>query len=843
MFDYVVMSNDNMAFALPDTATFVDNVTFVQYLDENTALEEVRNGNLDLYYYTIPYDRIENAQSRKNIQVFGSVGGSYSILVNPAISSSQTIKFNPFSFQEIRFALNHLIDRKLIVNELMGGFGTVMFSNYGPYDPDYLSILEQLESFNFRYDPALANKIITDTLLENGATKYNVDSKDVWMYDESPIEVTIFIRSDDPVRKAIGEILSSELERVGFKVNKDFGDLNKAFVVVYGSDPVELKWNLYTEGWGGRSAFVRYDSIGLGQMYSPWFSNMPGFNDPSYWNYENPHLDEITQKIYTGNFTSAQQRVSLIQNATLEGVKESVRIFLVGTIEQYVANENVNGIINDLGAGVPTRFTPINSRTESNSLTIGVKQIYQGAWNPVMGLNDVYSTHIWNTLYDPMIFKHPYTGENIPIRTIWNVTTAGPNDKLDIPDDAILWDVDSQNWQIVSPDVQSTSMVTFDLNFSKWHNGQHMDMNDILYSLYFTLEWGSPQQKDDKTYDSEFTPRAAQIVNTIKGIRILDHDTIEVYVDYWHFDTAEIANWASVWSVMPWEIYAAMEQAVIDGKTSFSRSGAVNKNVNWLSLLVPHDAHLIGDYLKEYDDTSYIPDVISKVTETIPTKQYVQSRYDSSIQWIIDNNHAIISNGPFYLKSYSPESRTIKVQAFADESYPYDKGHWSKFEDVKFPTITQVDIPQVVMYGHNTLIHITTKNSNIIHYFVTNAKGEQIKSGIQDIKNDTFILELDSDTADNLSLGANDLKIFAVSDEILWPDIYQTSFLVLYDDNYNDDRLSQTDIINGSNEKELGMYNNRTMIYDPSEYYVGVMIIVVITALIFLIVYRRKYNH
>ena len=38
------------------------------------------------------------------------------------------------------------------------------------------------------------------------------------------------------------------------------------------------------------------------------------------------------------------------------------------------------------------------------------------------------------------------------------------------------------------------------------------------------------------------------------------------------------------------------------------------------------------------------------------------------------NNHAVISNGPFYLESYSPESRTIKVSAFEDDSYPFKKG-------------------------------------------------------------------------------------------------------------------------------------------------------------------------
>ena len=64
-------------------------------------------------------------------------------------------------------------------------------------------------------------------------------------------------------------------------------------------------------------------------------------------------------------------------------------------VDEYVANENVTGIINALGAGVPSRFTPINANSEDNSLVIGVKQIYQGAWNPVAGLGDIYSNQNW----------------------------------------------------------------------------------------------------------------------------------------------------------------------------------------------------------------------------------------------------------------------------------------------------------------------------------------------------------------------------------------------------------------------------------------------------------------
>ena len=167
-----------------------------------------------------------------------------------------------------------------------------MVSAYKPFDPDYLLILDELESFNFRYNPVLAEKMISDSLTNAGAQK--IDNK--WYYDSKPIEITIFIRSDDQIRKSIGEVISSQLEKIGFSVKRDYGDLNKAFTIVYGSNPSDLKWNIYPEGWAA-SGFVRYDSVLTAQMYSPWFSNMPGFGNPSYWNYKDDYMDSISQNI------------------------------------------------------------------------------------------------------------------------------------------------------------------------------------------------------------------------------------------------------------------------------------------------------------------------------------------------------------------------------------------------------------------------------------------------------------------------------------------------------------------------------------------------------------------
>jgi len=772
--------------------TFVDSIKFIQYLDENTALEEVRNGNLDMYYYRISSDRLESNQSREGLKVFDSTGGSYSLLVNPAESE----KFNPFSSKDARFALNYLVDRKMIVNELMGGYGSPIISYYGPTDPEYLTIIKELESFNFKYNPTLSEEIISKSLIERGAVKMN----DKWKIENSEIEIIIFIRSDDPVRKSIGEILSAELENMGFTVKKEYGDLNKAFVVVYGSNPADSKWNIYTEGWG-RSAFVKYDSIGLSQMYSPWFSNMPGFNDPTYWNYENKKLDDLTQEIYKGNFETLEKRTQLIQEATVEGINESVRIFLASKVDQYVVNENVEGVVNDLGAGVPSRFTPINAKNNDKDLVIAVKQIYQGAWNPVMGLTDTYSRQIWGIISDPITFKHPFTGETFPVRAQWEVETLGLNEKIKVPIEAKMWDPISQKWNNVPINTLATSKVTFDFKFSNWHNGQSMDMNDILHSLYFTIEWGTQNDENDKTFDTEFTPRAAQSIQTIKGINQIDSDTVEVYVDYWHFDENEIAEWAALWSPIPWEITSSMEKAVTDGKVSFSRSGATAKSVNWLSLIVPKDAQIIKENLQEYKNKGFVP---NSLKENENTQQYYENRYDSSIKWIEENNHAVISNGPFYLESYSPESRTIIVKAFEDESYPFKIGKWSEFENVQFPIIKKIDMDKIIQYGQKGDILIETENTDSILYFLTDTKGKIQASEKLNVKENKATIKMTSEITKKMQPGANSIKVFAISNSVLKPDFYESSFLI----SKNNLELPSA-IINTSNienEKDYNMW-------------------------------------
>src|SRR5215216_6964947 len=122
-----------------DTGGYVDEIKFIRYSNENIAYQQVGNGNLDLYLFQIPLQLIEEAKKNLNLKIYEKEGVSFGIVVNPT-NSSQT--FNPFSLREIRYALNFLIDRNFVVNDILKGFGDPIFEPYGQLSPEYQNIVD-----------------------------------------------------------------------------------------------------------------------------------------------------------------------------------------------------------------------------------------------------------------------------------------------------------------------------------------------------------------------------------------------------------------------------------------------------------------------------------------------------------------------------------------------------------------------------------------------------------------------------------------------------------------------------------------------------------------------------
>jgi peptide/nickel transport system substrate-binding protein len=765
------------------TGAYIDGVRFIQHLDDNVALEELKSGNLDTYYFRIPLEAASEIKNIPTLKEYDKLSGSFGLLLNPAPSNDSS-SLNPFSLREVRYAMNYLIDREFVVDEILKGLGTPLVGPYGIFSPEYFNVIDSVESSGLRYNPRLADQIITAAMNKAGAQKENGK----WMFNGKPVIISILMRSDNQPLRSVGETVASEMEKAGFTVKRNYGDLNKANTVVYASDPQDLGWSIYTEAFGGTGGFVKYNPVIPAQMYAPYFGNMPGQQNPAFWNYDNDSIDKITQRIQFLNFTSEKERNSLVRNATDLGVQEAVRIFIAQLVDPYVASSDLTGLVNDFGAGISSKFSLINARTQdpSSTLDIGVKQIYQGAWNGVGGCSDQYCRDISSALSDPGTFRDPYTGEIIPMRTPWiNITTKGPLEKLVVPNNSMNWDPVSQQWKGPGKNNSAFTLVKYDTLYSNWHNGIPMTHADLLYPQYFTFEWGKDTGNPaDLTKDPEFMASVQPGLPLIKGIRFLDNQTVESYVDQWHFDDKELAGTAGVWAGEPWEIAAAGERLVSSGKAAYSRGEASSKNVPWLSLIVPSHAAMIRDELVAMKAEGFIPPPLRDFV----TSEEAIKRYDASIKWIDTHKHAIIGNGPFYLDAYNPEGRVITLKAFRESSYPFEKGHWSQYETPKVASIDKVAAPRTIIAGQSPLKADVTvsvegkpaQNASVF-YFISDKDGRTVVSGNTSIsdENGKYSIEIPANKTALLSTGPSILKIFAVSDSAYRPDIQSTTLIAV----------------------------------------------------------------
>ena len=643
---------------------YVDSVTFIKQ-DPAAAVDNLIAGDIDMYYFPISEDESQAVRDAGHRVLQSTDSIVYSIYVNP--TDDHTNGFNPFSLQKARYAINYLVDRNGIATNDLPGSGSKLFSAITPQHPDYGLVQDALASLGLRYDPGEADRLFEEALVPAGASK---GSDGRWTYDDKPIEITVFVRDDDAVRKSIGERLVADLDGAGFATVTAYGDLSTAFSAVYGSDPADQTWHLYTEAWDGPGA-VKYDDSILATFYAPWWGFLPGGLEEHLWNYENEELDELTQSLHNMGYGSRDERASLIKRATELGVSESVRIFLAAENVLYAVRDGITGVVNAQGFGIVNRFTPINAQLPGGGtdLDIGVFHVAQGSWNPVGGLSDSYSLVVWSLLSDPGTVRNPHTADLVPARNVWaSVETAGPGGALAVPPGTVAWSAEDRAWAELPPDENAASKVTIDLRLSKWHHGLPMDVNDIFFAVWFAIEYS--QLENDPSIPV--------------GLRVPDagRDTIEVYLDYWHFDEAEIADAATTWSTLPWEMYAAMESAVGNNQTHWDTAAASDHGVSWLDMLDASDAALMRGHLVALKDASHaghVPDFLYADRTTA----YVSERYDAAIQWIDTKGHAAVSNGPFYLDVYSTDPdgtiTELTVKKFDDPSYPFAAGHWGAF--------------------------------------------------------------------------------------------------------------------------------------------------------------------
>ena len=744
----------------------VDKVYFKAFHVDRAPLD-LEQGNMDLYLFGLKTAAATELRGSDDLQIFEAPATTLSLILNPAEAPEGQL--NPFSLRDVRWALQHLVNREFVAGEIFRGMADPMVTHISPSDFDQLTVFDLIRELNIRYDPDFARGLIREAMTEAGAEM--VDG--TWHYNGTPIRLKFIIRIED-ARREIGDLVRAELRDAGFHVDPVYQNFAPAILTVYSSNPQAFEWHLYTEGWG-RSAPVRYDFSSINQFTAPWTGGMPGWREAGFWQYENPELDEIGQRIFTGEFSSNAERNELYQQATRIAVQDSVRVWVATVQNSFAADSALTGVTQDLVAGPKAPWTLREAEVPGQSeLTVGHLWVWteRTTWNPVGGFGDVYSTDIWRNLNDPPIWNHPFSGVPQPVRSSFEVETAGPSSKLTVPGDAVMLDPPTDTWQGVAPGTQATSKVTFDYSqyFSaQWHHGIEISMADVLYSIYqgFDMAYDADKSKVERA----LAVTARPFLDTFKGFRIVDDNRLEVYVDFWHFEENYIASYASPSSVsMPWEVLAAMDDLVFaQRRAAYSDTAAARFDVPWISLVQDRDARLVRTTLLGFQREDTVPESIFTVNDrSYVSASEAQARYQAVLDWFREHNLMVISNGPFMLTRYDPPAQFAELTANRHPDYPFSKGDFS-FGEAELVRLSETPSTPLRIGAANTLtVQVDGPGAVGLQYTLFDpAENRVLATGqAQPGASGAFTIALDQTVGDSLQPGLYQLYLGGYSDTV-----------------------------------------------------------------------------
>ena len=514
-------------------------------------------------------------------------------------------------------------------------------------------------------------------------------------------------------------------------------------------------------------------------MYAPWLGNMPGWLETGFWQYQQPDLDKLGQKLYRGQFKNRQERDDLYRQMTELGIAESVRVWLATALQSFPVRDDVQNLNIDIVGGPKS---PLSLRTASvedgeatprrPSLGLDRPDDLEPGRRPDRRLLPPTSTRIWSI---PPILNHPFSGLPIPFRTAYAIETAGPDGTLDVPADAVLWDAKGDAWKPVGDGVKAVSKVTYD--YSKFfgapfHHGQKIAPADLLYSIAQSWEMAYDDKKVQIETALGITSRP--FLQTFKGIKLLPDNKVETYVDFWHFEPSYIASYATAGSVAtPWELLYAMDDIVFEQRRgAYSNTAAARFNVPWLSLVTDTDARAVQRTLRQFIAQKSVPKGVFELNgKTLVSPEDAVARYNAASDWFDQTKLLVISNGPFALAKYDPPAQYAELHAFRDKGYPFTADDWRFGPPPKLQIAAQA--PASLKTGAPISLPVTVKGPGTLalrYALVDPSASDPTKSIVAsaEVKGEggSFSIDIGSDVTSKLFPSVYQLYLLASSDQI-----------------------------------------------------------------------------
>jgi len=655
------ISNDtNFNNALSGQVPASDYLVFVPIQDDKAA-ELLLSGQIDLSLAPLSLEEA-NKLKDSNVNIYTSPSQFFSLSLNPAPSNSE--KINPFSSKKVRFALNNLIPKQKMVDELFGGYGSPKDTPLFKESPDYALLKETLAEFDFSYKPSDANKVITEFMEESGAKKVN----NKWQFNGMPVEITYLIYAgtgyNDMIK--VNDYIAAVLEDTGFAVNKIYYDSTNPNPFSK-SDAKDLNWNLISSGgiYFGASKYNDYAVIDE----APYNKYLMGSRGEGNWNFENKELDTIAKKLEEGSYANEQEWAELFKQGMGITFDEAYSVYIITKEQIFAANKKVEGL-------TVSDFTAIrllqNLRTINipgkDKLIMGTKETYNKE-DPLSYsylATNIYRMDIKMALMDFGAWSNPKTLEYEPLRWNYEIKTAGPNGKLNVPEDAFMWKNDK--WSLVGKDINATTKIALDLsNYigTNWQDGEKITWADVLYSL----QTGYASVYNKKW--NEITQSQEMYLEKYKGYKI-DGNKLEIYLDEWSFSNGKIAE-SELFSVYPWVLFSAENTLVFEDRNfMYDSSDAKDYNVPAMRLLNQEHIQIV---LKKLDEMNFLD---YKKFFTIGDKTYsTEEEFNNSKaaikKWAQERNNLIIADGPFSLYSFDENTGTVTLKAVRDNTTLFKK--------------------------------------------------------------------------------------------------------------------------------------------------------------------------
>ncbi|MDZ7748405.1 MAG: ABC transporter substrate-binding protein [Halofilum sp. (in: g-proteobacteria)] len=204
----------------------VDQVVFSEQADAGKAVGQIEKGTRHVLAQGVSNTTIYRQLRRSQRAAFDlSYGSSAELTLNPAGPELGNGELNPFAVPAIREALNWLIDRNYIANELYGGLAEPRYLPLSTAFPDYARLAGVARALELEYahQPRRAREVIEREMQALGATR----AQGTWMYEGEPVRLKLLIRTED-ARKQVGDYVANLLADLGFRIERMYRTAEQA---------------------------------------------------------------------------------------------------------------------------------------------------------------------------------------------------------------------------------------------------------------------------------------------------------------------------------------------------------------------------------------------------------------------------------------------------------------------------------------------------------------------------------------------------------------------------------------------------------------------------------------